>query len=172
MHYSYHLHNTCWFLKCPVSVFSFHILFEDRVSSWETMAIVALQLMEHIRVGTLHSNIYDTIGLGMFAVQDCPGIHTPFGWWKAIGASQDSKVHWANMGPTWVLSAPGEPHVGPMNLIIRVVSGLIPSGDKFPLCRQGSPQDQPTFNLPCWNFTNLILIMDDVLQYICLKTMD
>ena len=27
----------------------------------------------------------------------------------------DSKVHGANMGPTWVLSAPGWPHVGPMN---------------------------------------------------------
>ena len=33
----------------------------------------------------------------------------------------DSKDHGANMGPTWVLSAPGEPHVGPMNLAIRVV---------------------------------------------------
>ena len=31
----------------------------------------------------------------------------------------DSKVYWANMGPTWVLSAPGGPHVGPMNLAIR-----------------------------------------------------
>ena len=31
----------------------------------------------------------------------------------------DSKVHGANMGPTWVLSAPGGPHVGPMNLAIR-----------------------------------------------------
>ena len=31
----------------------------------------------------------------------------------------DSKAHWANMGPTWVLSAPGGPHVGPMNLAIR-----------------------------------------------------
>ena len=28
----------------------------------------------------------------------------------------DSKVQLAPMGPTWVLSAPGEPHVGPMNL--------------------------------------------------------
>ena len=26
----------------------------------------------------------------------------------------DSKVHVAHMGPTWVLSAPGGPHVGPM----------------------------------------------------------
>ena len=34
----------------------------------------------------------------------------------------DSKVHGANMGPTWVLSAPSEPHVGPMNLAIRVVA--------------------------------------------------
>ena len=25
----------------------------------------------------------------------------------------DSKIHVANIGPTWVLSAPGGPHVGP-----------------------------------------------------------
>ena len=31
----------------------------------------------------------------------------------------DNKVHGANMGPTWVLSAPDGPHVGPMNLAIR-----------------------------------------------------
>ena len=31
----------------------------------------------------------------------------------------DSKVHGANMGPTWVLSAPDRPYVGPMNLAIR-----------------------------------------------------
>ena len=31
----------------------------------------------------------------------------------------DSKVHGANMGLTWVLSAPDVPHVGPMNLAIR-----------------------------------------------------
>ena len=34
----------------------------------------------------------------------------------------DSKVHGANMGPTWVLSAPDGPHVGPMNLAIRDTS--------------------------------------------------
>ena len=34
----------------------------------------------------------------------------------------DSKVHGANMGPTWVLSAPDGPHVGPMNLAIRGAS--------------------------------------------------
>ena len=31
----------------------------------------------------------------------------------------DSKVHGANLGPTWVLSVPDGPHVGPMNLAIR-----------------------------------------------------
>ena len=31
----------------------------------------------------------------------------------------DSKVHGANMGPTWVLPVPGGPHVGPINLAIR-----------------------------------------------------
>ena len=31
----------------------------------------------------------------------------------------DSKVHGANMGSTWVLSAPDGPHVGPVNLAIR-----------------------------------------------------
>ena len=33
----------------------------------------------------------------------------------------DNKVHGANMGPTWVLSAPDGPHVGPMELAIRVM---------------------------------------------------
>ena len=38
---------------------------------------------------------------------------------STINDIPDSKVHGANMGPTWVLSAPDEPHVGPMNLAIR-----------------------------------------------------
>ena len=33
----------------------------------------------------------------------------------------DSKIHGANTGPTWVLLAPDGPHVGPMNLAIRVI---------------------------------------------------
>ena len=32
----------------------------------------------------------------------------------------DSKVHGAIMGPTWILSAPDGPHVGPMNFAVRV----------------------------------------------------
>ena len=36
------------------------------------------------------------------------------------GCLQDpeSKVHGANIGPTWVLSATDGPHVGPMNLAV------------------------------------------------------
>ena len=34
----------------------------------------------------------------------------------------DSKIPGANMGPTWVLSAPDGPHVVPMNLAIRAAS--------------------------------------------------
>ena len=34
-------------------------------------------------------------------------------------STPDSKVHGANMGPTWVLSTPDGPHVGPMIFAIR-----------------------------------------------------
>ena len=40
-------------------------------------------------------------------------------------AIPDSKVHAANMGPTWVLSAPDGPQVGPMNLAIWDGIGLV-----------------------------------------------
>ena len=33
----------------------------------------------------------------------------------------DNKIHGANIGPTWILSAPDGPHIGPMNLTIREV---------------------------------------------------
>ena len=39
-------------------------------------------------------------------------------FWPGDAALPDSKVHGANMGPTWVLSTPDGPHVGPMNLAI------------------------------------------------------
>ena len=42
----------------------------------------------------------------------------------------ESKGHVANMGPTWVLSAPGGSHVGPMNLVIRVVKATPVHNDK------------------------------------------
>ena len=41
---------------------------------------------------------------------------------KLMYASQNSKVHVANMGPSWVLPAPAWPHVGPMKFVIRVTN--------------------------------------------------
>ena len=43
----------------------------------------------------------------------------------------DSKVYGANMGPTWVLSAPDGPHVGPMNFAIRVEILVDLSSNRF-----------------------------------------
>ena len=39
---------------------------------------------------------------------------------QVIESYPDSKVHGANMGPTWVLPVPDGPHVGLMNLAIWV----------------------------------------------------
>ena len=50
-----------------------------------------------------------------------------FGWyivvsqWPFSNTALDGNTHGANIGPTWVLSAPVGPHVGPTNLVIRGV---------------------------------------------------
>ena len=38
----------------------------------------------------------------------------------------DSKVHGANVGPTWGRQDPGGPHVGPMNFAIWDVLSMLP----------------------------------------------
>ena len=48
-----------------------------------------------------------------------------FGIYHQCDTIPDSKVHRANMGPTWVLSAPDGPHVGSTNLAITDVIGYI-----------------------------------------------
>ena len=51
------------------------------------------------------------------------GIHNElYHQWCFMYTNPAIKVYGANMGPTWVLSAPDGPHVGPMNLAIRVSS--------------------------------------------------
>ena len=60
----------------------------------------------------LFVNHFDSPGLVKYV--STPGICIP-----------DSKVHGANMGPTWVLSASGGPHVVPMNLAIRACKGMV-----------------------------------------------
>ena len=59
----------------------------------------------------------------------CTGVYVIHWWfWRryqmpsyedAFANDPDSKVHGANMKPTWVLSAQDGPYVGPMNLAIR-----------------------------------------------------
>ena len=44
--------------------------------------------------------------------------YKPIDRWKEY-RTPGSKVHGANMGPTWVLSSPGGHHVGPINHAIR-----------------------------------------------------
>ena len=54
-------------------------------------------------------------------------VYVPWIWLQflcIVDGIPDSKVHGVNMGPTWALSAPDGPHVGPMNLAIR--DGLVP----------------------------------------------
>ena len=63
---------------------------------------------------------------------------------------RDSKVHGANMEPTWILSAPDEPHIGPMNLAIKVYTFNLYIWDKkmlFILFR-----GRPAGRIDQWNY--------------------
>ena len=51
--------------------------------------------------------------------------------WRNI--DPDSKVHGANMGPTWVLSAPDGPHVGPWTLLSRDAASFAHCHDLYPV---------------------------------------
>ena len=55
-------------------------------------------------------NVFDCIVVNRSVHTENPGSSTN-------EMSPESKVHGANMWPTWVLSAPDEPHVDPMNLL-------------------------------------------------------
>ena len=57
-----------------------------------------------LKLISINQDVYNVSSTAIFVL---PGIATP-----------DSKVHGANMGPTWLLSAPDGPHVRPMNVAI------------------------------------------------------
>ena len=66
----------------------------------------------------------------------------------------DSKVHGANMGPTWVLSAPDGSHVGPINLAIR--EGI--NNNRFPYFNVLNHFRSEKMSLRCITFSwNLII---------------
>ena len=73
-------------------------------------------------------------------VNSCHDIYfiVKFSWWSFLHIGllgwygimvPDSKVHGANMGPTWVQLAPDGPHVGPMNFAIRGVHTLLAASE-------------------------------------------
>ena len=84
---------------------------------------------------------------------------------QSIEASPDSKVHGANMGPTWVLSAADGPHVGPMNLAIREVlsqEGWCSWSSACPTTSEWSTISLPTkvhFILEVWQCLTWLLLM-------------
>ena len=62
-----------------------------------------------------------------------------------MGGIPDSKVHGANMGPAWVLSAPDGPQVGPMNHAI---------GDAIAFSLHSlQTQTYPGSNKECWSYS-------------------
>ena len=79
----------------------------------------------------------------------------------------DSKVHGANMGPTWVLSAPNEPHVGPMNLAIRNSFALLAFCAGNPLVVSGFPShwDSNTESILCHDIMISHDNHDDVIKW-------
>ena len=78
----------------------------------------------------------------MVCLKKCDKIFTCYSHCHIIGCnlgsgSPDSKVHGTNMGPTWVLSAPDGPHIGPINLAIRVAFRHQRNDGIWHRCRQG-----------------------------------
>ena len=62
-----------------------------------------------------------------YAGRSCRGVpwwRVGYGMWWLVRRYPDSKVHGANMGPTWGRQDPGGPHVGHMNLAIWIHSVL------------------------------------------------
>ena len=82
-------------------------------SVWESLTIVGIPDM---KLGRPHDNIIYIMATPFLGIRS---LH----WYDArYKPAQDSKVHGANMGRTWVLSAPDGPHVGPMNLVIGALT--------------------------------------------------
>ena len=72
----------------------------------------------------------------------------------------DSQVHGASMGPIWVLSAQGGPHVGPMNLPIRVmilVANLLVSPSRSRSFRSRKEAQQSSKSFGCRKSTSPVM---------------
>ena len=75
----------------------------------QTMPVILSYSVQNYRIGHIKSMLCANVILRVFS------------WRRISDVVPESKVHGANMGPTWVLSSPDGPHVGPMNFAIRGV---------------------------------------------------
>ena len=84
--------------------------------SWSPKMFYLNRLCERYVIDMLQQNT-----IGMYKMYWGINKHKHTGLYLELNSRiyQDSKMHGANMGPTWVLSAPDGPHIGPMNLAIR-----------------------------------------------------
>ena len=101
----------------------------------------------------------------------------PHGWCGPVHPSLqsilDSKAHGANMGPTWVLSAPDGPHVGPMNLAIGDIllclhSTIVHVWMHVMICVEANfpPASLRICPLPSWACVNMY-IENIIKSYLC-----
>ena len=88
------------------SILSFNVVSPDVTDSWGNN-ITWLIILKSGKLKTTRQGISQVL------------------WLKILVKLPDSKVHGANMGPTWVLSAPDGPHGRPMNLAITTVQELL-----------------------------------------------
>ena len=81
--------------------------------------------------------------------------------WTVRCINPDSKVHEAYMGPTWGRQDPGEPHVGSVNLAIRVCIPYLIANQQFKkhLCHTSGVvrYKRPKYFLRCTNYKQLTL---------------
>ena len=84
-------------------------------SSWHTRIRLSPTLNVVAANGDARSQIINNSDIGL-VLPSCSSVME-----SEVPQRAKSKVHGANMGPTWVLSAPDGSHVGPMNLTIMVL---------------------------------------------------
>ena len=110
-------HLSCRNLKCPVDC---SIWLSDLSNSLKT-ACQTLPCPISMAVKLPQKFRYRKI-IASFKITWCTQIARFMGpTWEPSGADI-CKAHGAYMGPTWGLLAPDGPHVGPMNLAIRVIT--------------------------------------------------
>ena len=108
------------------SLFYLHLSWTFKITVTDTNSTATSEVSDSniTNVFTFHKGLCCYKVSRKFCCFKCILCNWEIGYWKpssdvSMGSTPDSEVHGANMGPTWVLSAPDGPHVGPMNLAIR-----------------------------------------------------